>query len=279
MCSSDLEDMGLSTGAKGCIACGVGTAVVLAIMIPVGILVIAPKMGQHALDVSEMNIPNSTVYGLPENLHLDHTAKIFNNVILKQTSLPFASRLHETQMVMHIPASPEGSFFEWGETNLAWFNMPEQDIKHGTNSFSIDTTINVLENTDDFVHWAFMLSLGGFPYGATVYIVGQPKMSALGIIHMDLKLGKKMNCSYVPGPDGIELVQNSAPLQTSEESITARRLAIAGVGGMGPVTLTCKDEGEMESDYIDEILQNFTQDLERTTTTTAAPTTTEAVAV
>jgi hypothetical protein len=236
-------------------------------------------MGQHALDVSEMDIPNATVYHIPDNLHLNHTAKIVNNVKLMQTSLPFSAKLHETNMVMHIPAYDAG-WTSWPERNIAWFTMPELDIKHGTNTFQITTDINMMENTDDFVHWSFMLALGGFPNGTSVYIAGKPKLSALGIISMELKMGKKMNCTYVPSPsDGYALDQNSAPLNTLEESITARRLS--GVGGMGPVTMACVDEGEMDSDYMDEILQNFTEEMKddswmKTTTTTVAPTTTTA---
>jgi hypothetical protein len=238
-------------------------------MIPVNILVIAPHMGQHALDVSVMSIPNATVYELPDDLHMNHTAKIFNSVKLIQSALPFSAKLHETQMVMHVPPSPNGSFFSWGDVNLAWFSMPEQDIAHGTNTFQVTADLNVLEDTDDFVHWSFALTLGGCPYGTTVYIVGQPKLTALGFLSMDLTMGKKLNCTYVPSTDASAMVQNSA---TFEEFLTARRLS--GVRGMGPVTLTCEDDGEVESDYIDAILQNFTRDLARTTTTTtSAPTT------
>merc|ERR1712185_86499 len=96
----------------------------------------------------------------------------------------------------------------------------------------------------------------------------------------ELKFRKRLNCTYVPPLlHGNALVQNAAPLQTSEESIPARRLA--GVGGMGPVTLTCREDGEMPSELLDEVLTNFTQDLAQTTTTAApapAPATTAAAA-
>jgi len=257
--------MGLTPCAKGCIACGVGTAVVLAIMIPVSILVIAPNMGQHALDVSVMDIPNSTVFDIPDNLHLNHSAKIVNKVNLKQTSLPFGAKLHETQMVMHIPAYA-GQWFSWPERNIAYFTMPEQNIKHGDNAFEVTTAITMMENTDDFVHWSFMLALGGFPYGTEVYIAGKPKLSAMGIFNMELSLGKKMNCSFVQPPmDSDAPALNLESPQAVEESITARRLS--GVRGMGPVTITCKDEGEMDDDYLNVILQNFTDELEHPQTT------------
>jgi hypothetical protein len=278
--------MGLSNCAKGCIAFWVVAAVVAAIMIPVGILVIAPSMGQHALNVAIMNIPNSTVYDLPDNLHLDHTAKIFNNVTLKQSSLPFGAKLHETQMVMHVPASKPGGYFVWPATNLGYFEIPEESIKHGNNAFSFTSALTVLENTDNFVHWAFDLTFGGEPNGTTVHVVGRPKLSALGIFHMDLKMGKKLNCKYVPPTTTTAAPTSAAPTTTttagavttakSATTTTAAPSALplrAGVGGMGPVELNCVDEGELDDDLIEEILQNFTDDLARTTTTTAAPTT------
>jgi hypothetical protein len=271
--------MGLSNAAKGCIACGVCTAVVVAIMIPVNILVIAPSMGQHALNVATMEVPNATVYDLPDNLHFNKSAHIYNKVKLDQTSLPFPSKLHETQLVMHIPKSPEGMFFQWPPRNLAYFTMPEQDIKHGMNKFEVTADLTVMENTDDFVHWAFMLSFLGFPYGAPIYMVGQPKMSAMGIFHMDLKMGKELNCTYFnPLDPGNALMNTITPETTYEEFVTARRLAGVG-GGIGPVTLICHDQGNLDDDIRDEILTNFTRQLEHpvttpppTTTTTAAPT-------
>jgi len=264
--------MGLSNAAKGCIACGVCSAVVVAIMIPVSILVIAPSMGQHALNVATMNVPNATVYDLPDNLHLDKKAHIYNEVKLDQTSLPFGSKLHETQLVMHIPESPPGMWYQWPPRNLAYFTMPEQDITHGMNKFTVTADLTVMENTDDFVHWAFMLSFMGFPYGAPIYMVGQPKMSALGIFHMDLKMGKELNCTYY-NPDAPTYTKETLP--TYEEFVTSRRLA--GVRGMGPVTLICKDQGKLDDDIRDTILTNFTRQLEHPvttpppTTTTAAP--------
>jgi hypothetical protein len=259
-------------------------------MIPVGIWVIAPAMGQHALNVAVMNIPNSTVYNLPDDLHVTNTAKIFNNVSLKQTSLPFAAKLHETTMVMHVPASKPTSFFVWPATNLGYFTIPEQKVKHGDNHFSFDSDLTILENTDNFVHWAFDLTFGGEPNGTTVHVVGQPKLSAMGIFHMDLKMGKKLNCKYVPPttttpapttpttagpvtttapPAPATTTAAPAPATTAASATTALSFRV-GVGGMGPVELNCTDEGELDGDLIDEILQNFTDYRPPTTTTTAA---------
>jgi len=300
----------LSNCCKGCIACGVCSAVVAAIMIPVGILVIAPNMGQNALNVATMNIPESRVFDIPDNLHDANVAQMFNSVQLDQTSLPLYAKLHECDLVMNIPGAPTdpndpASWMSYERTNLAWFRMPEQGVKHGENDFTFSVPVTVLQ-PDAMVQWTFSLALGGFPNGTDVYIVGRPKMTALGMITMELKLGKKMHCVYVPptttttmagptttttaGPITTTMAPSmssttvaqattsttTAPSNAEEMamSITARRLAGVGVG---PVTLSCTDQGEMADEDIDAVLANFTRDRgvgpwnETATTTTAAP--------
>lgn len=250
------------------------SAVLAAIMIPVGILVIAPAMGQHALNVAVMNIPNSTVYGLADDLTQNNVAKIYNSVKLDQSSLPFGSRLHETNLVLNVPAGDFGGSLKWNTTNLMWFPMVQEDLSHGMNDFQFTSPLTIFQPTDNFVHWSFP---GLFlpDYSTIIRLVGQPKMSAMGIFHMDLKMGKNLNCTFLPVPT--EFHEDLALLQeTSEETIIARRLEMMKVRGFPPITLTCQDLGELDDDLIDEILQNFTNDMAVTTTlrpiTTPAPT-------
>jgi hypothetical protein len=235
------------------------------------------SVAQHALNVATMNIPNATVYDLPDNLHEDHVAKIFNSVELDQSSLLFGSKLHDTQLVMHFPQSPPPTdfcTFQWPRRNIAYFTMPEQHIKHGMNKFEVTADLTVMENSDDFVHWSFAMIFGCSPNGTEVFIAGQPKLSALGIVHTDLKMGKKLNCSYVP--TAMTAAIRDDPMakssKTVEEFVTARRHA--GVGGLGPVEMSCQYMGNLDDDLLDTILQNFTNELEHpSTTSTLAPTT------
>jgi hypothetical protein len=260
--------MGLGPTAKACLVlCAVG----LAFIIPVSILVVAPMIGQHALNVAVMNIPNATVFGLPDNLHTDHVASIFNLVHLKQSFFPLPSKLHETTFAMHVPASPPGSGFVWPETNMAWFTLPEQDIKHGDNTFQFSADFTVIENTDYFTYWAFSLVFSPPPAYTTLQIVGRPTLSALGgIFRMGLQMGKTLNCTYIPVPFTDEGVKDADAI----ESLMATQRLQVQVRGLGPVTLECADQGEMDRDLIEAVLQNFTDDLARTTTTTTTPTTT-----
>lgn len=255
--------MGLSPNAKLCLAiCAVG----LAFIIPISILVVAPMIGQHALNVAVMNIPNSTVFDIPGDLHADNMAKIANNVNLKQTFFPLPSTLHETKFALHVPAaSPDAiaaGVIPWPECDLAWFTLPEQAIKHGTNTFQFTADLTVLE-PDYFVFWSLYMTFLQPPPHTIIQIVGQPTLSALGgIFRMGLQMGKTLNCSCIgTGVNDAEAIESLE---------AAQRVRV----GIGPVTLECVDQGEMDGDLIDKVLQNFTRELDATTTTTTTPPTT-----
>jgi hypothetical protein len=203
-------------------------------------------------------------------------------VQLVQDTVPLYTKMHETDLVMNVPAFDAG-WCAWNQTNLGWFTMPEQGIRHGENHFSFDKDLHVFENTDNFVHWSLMLTLGGFPYGTVIRIVGAPRLTAMGMVNMDLKLGKSLNCSFQKPPDPPDDVQAELPqLPTLEEVksmdfATARRLSRSMVRGMGPVTLKCTpmedDDGvpEMSDDDIDDVLASFQADLDHKTTTPPPP--------
>merc|ERR1719198_1474639 len=134
------------------------------------------------------------------------------------------------------------------------------------------------------VSWTFTIGMGdiGFPNGTTtVYIVGEPKLTALGMITMKLKMGKKLECTFVQDP-----TTTAPPITTTtttanasqafeEMAITERRL-----DSTITVPLRCTDQGEMDDDDIEEVLESFYRDRAEpyttTTTTTAAPKTTSA---
>jgi hypothetical protein len=228
-------------------------------------------LGQAALNAASMDIPNATVYGLPEDLHVDKVANIFNSVNLAQTLLPLGSKLHETQLVMHVPESPPDCFFQWPARNIAWFSMPKQHISHGMNKFDFTSDFNVMENTDDFVHWAFAATLGFFVNGTDIYIAGKPKMSALGVVNMHLKMGKKLSCTYVPAT----AIYENPPANYSkalEEFVAS--------GGMGAITLSCEYKGNLDEHLRNEIIRNFTDELKHPVTTPPpAPTTAASIVV
>lgn len=263
--------MGLSTCAKGAIACGVCTAVILAIMIPVGILVIAPALGQHALSSATMEIPNCTVYNLPPDLTVDPDGgRIANFVDLTQKSFPFNSKLVETNMIMHL--APGNSNWQdpdtpFAETDLAWFTLPEQIVKHGLTEFQFDQQLEVL-NAEVFATMAFGLVLQVTPT-VEIWIVGKPKLVALGFVEIGpLRLGKKMLCAY---DASLNPEAESGNLESRSKILTGRRLQ-----GLPPIGLVCNQTGNLKDEEIDALMDNRTSDggFYTMTTTTAPPTTT-----
>jgi len=287
--------MGLSNCAKGFIACGVCTAVVLAIMIPVGILVIAPAMGQHALSSASLAIPNSTLF-LPASMFVTPDGgNISNHVELTQTSFPFSTTLHETEFIMYMPdGQPCWEGIQWdgdpadpavfvpneqcptanfNATSLAWFRMPEATIKHGVTEIPVFTVPLNVVNPGTLTAVSFGLGLAANfppPYNLTlsqlhVWIVAKPKLTALGFVQIGpLKMGKKLICVFVDG---------MAPLPTGP-TINAG--------------LDCQQTDNMSDEEIDMVYDTFQEQggfckaedgcdwYTTTTTTTPTPTTTSA---
>lgn len=263
----------MSNCAKGCIACSVCSAVVAAVMIPVGIFVIAPSMGQHALNVATMNIPISHTY-TPDNMVTNRSGTIYNSVKLDQTAVPFPCKLHETDLVMHIPGTtPEFVAAEglgWDATNLAWFTMPEQKVHHGENSFEFTSTFNIMQ-PGTLTFWSLAVGMDGggpFPNGTIIHIVSKPKLTVMGMITMELKMGKALMCHWVVPPTKTTTTTDAPALE-----LVGRRLADAEVKYGVEMILRCEDNGEMDDDLIDDILSNFTYDRvhNTATTTTVAP--------
>lgn len=217
-----------------------------------------------------MTITNATVYDLPESLPDDPDAgRVANNVTLTQKSMPLSAKLSQTQLVMHLPEGM-GGIGPYNATDIAWFTMTQQTIDHGTNIFQFDSQLNVLDPVV-FVNFAFGMLFDITPY-VPVYIVGSPKLTAMGFIQMDLKLGKQLNCSYVPPDQAVvenwkEMQESDDSLQESEEATTARRLQ-----GLPPITMSCKQTGDLTGDEINSILDHFDEELQRTTTTTTTTT-------
>jgi len=291
--------MGLSNCAKGCIACGVCTAVVLAIMIPVGILVIAPAMGQHALSSASLAIPNSTLFLPPSLTDTPDGGNVSNHVELTQTAFPFSTKLHETELIMYMADGQ--TCWEWIEdnwdgdpddppvfapsaecptanfsaTNLAWFTMPETIIKHGVTkvpTFTVPLNV-VAPDILARVSLGFIFAANfPAPYNVRmsklhVWIVGKPKLTALGFVQIGpLKMGKKLACTYVDG---------GAPESTT---------------GTINAELDCQQTDNMSDEEIDMVYDTFQKqggfcktdeechwyDTTTTTTSTAAATTSAA---
>jgi len=230
-------DKTMSGRCKWFICCGVSVVIVLAVMIPVGILVIAPKIGQAAIDMTTFHIINNTIFDIPSTSPItdcgDDDGCEFPNEVARgfvfghvniHSPMFIGAKLHEVNvsMVINMPgvasnnsSLPEGSRFDMlGFTDgpLAWFTMPASTITKGDNILqygwngSADSNV---KNTTIYVNASKsaadggfrMLSLGFAMYqSAVIYIdiVAEPKLTVLGFLTLQTKMKKTLACNCIP---------------------------------------------------------------------------------
>lgn len=256
---------------KICIGCSICLVVVLAIMIPVGILVIAPKIGQHAVDSATLYIDStiSMIGGLDGDVSVHPTAYIQNDIIA-HNPIPLSAKLGDVELAMYVPASDNVSrsfmtILPYVNGTIATFTQPEATLKHGNTSIpqynnSMDLNMTKWNNPapTGFFPFAFTLALGT---AQEVYIIGEPKLTALGFVTMKVKLAKRLTCMVPPQ----QFSEVEAEMTSGEEleTVTSRRLAsVRGI--FPPVAMKCTQLGNVKDldngngdDIIKGVLDNL----------------------
>merc|ERR1712062_69750 len=205
---------GMSTCKKICIGCTVGAVVFAAVMIPVGLLVIAPKMAQAAIDQSVFHIANGTVFNVPANFNESGLGfNPYNGWASQNLTVesPFflGGRLHEANvsMIINMPAA-DGAYgldgFSAGE--IAWFTMPETTVAKGVNVINFTVPMHFNSTADAgfrFASWGYWV-MGLFPPSTGVVyidIIAKPKLTALGFITVETTLKKTLACNCIKGTE------------------------------------------------------------------------------
>lgn len=243
-------------------------------MIPVGILVIGPKMAQQTLDGGEVVMTNATMFQLPGGPAMNDTTvgKIFNNGTLSAsfpvpipggaTVLPFNATLWASDPLCSIAYPPRDCSGADQEIPIAQFTFPEIKVNDGINSVDFTADLHVLNSTyvtdfglsvgmckrwDDCIKFFNISQLN-------VTMRGSPTLKVMGLIKMkNLKMEKSLNCIHLPDPVSPTVVDTKQEEQP--EIVQQRRL-----GNMLTVMMECRMAGS------DALPQPTT-----TPTTTAAP--------
>jgi len=191
----------LSSKCKIAICCGVAIVVVLAVAIPVGILVVAPKLGQHAVDVLQLHIHNSSFYGIesegiPTNgtmdLNMTMTSPFFIGAIM-----------HDT--VIHLTAynsqggNPDDGM--WTNGPMGNFTMPKKTITQGDNGVNL-TNMTVWFNTSKAADssmrsFYWLLDAVSGTHMQSLILTATPTITALGLINIKTTFHKEMNCNCI----------------------------------------------------------------------------------
>merc|ERR1719198_1576149 len=254
----------MGSACKICIGCSICLAIVLAIMIPVGLLVIAPAIGQHAVDSATLYI-NSSI-AMSGGVSKYPTAFIQNDIIA-HNPIPLSAKLGDVMLSMYVPAWDNVSLSggpPYVNGTIATFIQPEATLKHGNTTIpqynkSMDLNMSKWGNPADtaFFPFAFSLVLGS---PQVVYIIGEPKLTALGFVTMKTKLAKKLSCKLPTNQLNQikELAGADAHAESGEElaSIVARRLS--RVADIFPtVAMNCTQLGNVkDEDDGDEIIKS-----------------------
>merc|ERR1719230_766246 len=133
---------------KICIGCSICLAVVLAIMIPVGILVIAPAIGQHAVDSATLYIhSNLTMIGGEDADIAAHPSALMENHIIAHNPIPLSAKLGDVELAMYVPVADNVSLSQmppFVNGTIATFTQPSATLgAHG------NTTIPAYKNPLD----------------------------------------------------------------------------------------------------------------------------------
>jgi len=246
--------MGKALSSKVKVAiCGVAIFVILAVSIPVGIFVVAPKLGQHAVDVIELHIHNSSFYniegeGIPANgtmdLNMTMTSPFFIGAIM-----------HDTVITMSA-YNPVGGDAENGWTNgeMANFTMPKTTVTQGDNGVvftSRNVSFNISEAADD-QHRSFYYLIdavsGMFVQG--LVLTAEPTITALGFINIKTKFRKELVCNCVNASTWCNPIKAEYPANNSTPMLGSTNLSKPTVGDVLAVTFSvfCEPVGTNVSD-------------------------------
>lgn len=214
------KPQGMSKCCKIAICCSVFWIVVVGTMIPVGIFVIAPKIGQKAIDMTTFHIMNNTMYDIfsgPTNTTFLE-AQVYGEVNI-HSPMFLGAKLHDVNVTMILnqpgctvppefnatgnetdPWAPAYTLRGFSNGPIAWFTMPNATITQGDNIQKYTTKVNLFAREDGgfrFGSWAFFQ--GGMGPEAYIDLVAEPKLTALGFITLKTKMIKTIKCNCLPG--------------------------------------------------------------------------------
>jgi hypothetical protein len=188
--------------------CCSGVVVVNAVMIPVGLLVIAPKLGQMATDMMSLHIANNSIYNIPANGPGSYDGRFFLNMNLHSPMFigAIVSDVNVT-LILNQPGFENGTDTNntqpewWGFSNgpIGYFTQPSAIVTKGDNWMSFDVPVHFNESADHgyrFASWAFYAWIGGVAY---IDLVAEPTLTALGFLKLKTKMKKRIACNCIPG--------------------------------------------------------------------------------
>jgi len=230
----------MNPAAKCCLGCLCVSVLVLAVLVPVGIFVIAPKMAQGNLNSAHLSIPNATL--------LPCTTSFVESIITMDldNDAPVGATLHAFNTTLSTYMCPgntggnECAMENTTEVVLGSYMSPAATLKHGTNQ--IQQTVSMQVGDVSTLLTGFVLPLVMDKKVLLVVTAHDVSMSILGIHVGKLSLRKELTCTHfatsTENPDPKYCGPDAAgPQDASATAEIARRRLQSGFGPMMSCTL------------------------------------------
>lgn len=236
----------LSPCAKGCIVCSVCSVVVLAVMIPVGIFVIGPKVAQHVLDTSTVALPNLTQAACPENytwlfnhaqIHVPSIGPISaSSTIEAFTQEVWTTSCEQNGMIVAGALCGENAT----ETRMGVYKSPEMTVSPGDNfnNFTV-----VMDSNASLILSAWVVPLWLSQEKTRLILkASDVSVKVMGLTFKGLTMRNELTCTGVVGspsitiPDSVCYPKDPShdPYQTQEYTA----ICVSGVEDIATTTTT-----------------------------------------
>lgn len=183
-----------------CVICCGCLFVVLVVAILVGVFVIAPKIGQAAIDMTSFHIINNTMWNISggDPVNTTYLQGLVDGIVNIHSPIFLGAKLHDVNvtMILNCPGDGHPDF-----TNgpIGWFTMPGTTITQGDNMQKYSTTLALDAQADNgfrFSTFAFYVGLSSVAY---IDLVAEPTITAMGFITIKTKMIKTIKCNCIPG--------------------------------------------------------------------------------
>lgn len=193
---------------RPCILCSACVAITLAVMVPVGLFVITPRVAQSVMDSSVFLLNNATVDSLSGLMAFNLKAHVSGDVSLGDP-LPVGVTLHKSSVTLVSPEVQGCLLCPKVSGPMAKFDLPGMDLQTGDNEFVFEGDFEV-QDLSVFTPWTTKLLENNH---ADIIVTAELHITAMGVLQLHLQLNRTLSCNFIK------------PFLDSEDVAVDRRLA------------------------------------------------------
>lgn len=199
----------MSRRGKVCLGCCVGAVITVAIIVPIAIFVIMPKIAQGTLNNTLVTLKNSTMFPCSTMIH---DGELVNSIEFTVPGL-FKATLHSVKQTLLVNGKTLGSY-----------DAPEMAASPGTNHVNFTTVMTIPNSTfliNDFLFPMFLV-----PNGTQDMIITAEDvhMTVFGITMSGLKMHNEVTCEKLETVPYQTIPKKYCPDKSTDLQMRSRRL-------------------------------------------------------